>query len=288
MEIYQLRQFLAVVEMRSFTRAATHVGVSQPALSAGISKLEEELGVTLVNRDRRAISLTPHGQRFATRARQILDACSLARTEARPSDAREQVRLGVLSSLPMHKIIALARACLRAFPEVTFEFREETSADLYDLLEKGKIDFAIAAARSGTDDDDQSQLFQESYMLACHVDHPFAHRDVISLGDVHEENFVLRTTCEARRATQETLAARGIRPRVVARTAQDDRALSLVAAGIGLALMPALFVSPGVMRVPIADYEMTRRIVVRRQAKQPAAAAESLFRFLSRIDLRCL
>ena len=287
MELYQIRQFLAVADMRSFTRAATHIGVSQPALSAGMSKLEDELGVTLLVRDRRGVSLTIQGRQFSARARQILDACSVAKTEVRLNDTREQIRLGVLSSLPMQKVTTLAKACLKAFPDISFEFREENNSDLYDLLEKTKIDFAIAASKSCIDDSQQAALFEEAYMLACHIDHPFARRDSILLGDIHEEDFVLRTTCEARRATQDILNARGIRPRVVARTAQDDRALSLVAAGVGIALMPALFACPGVMRVPISDYDLSRKIVIRRQVAQRSEADE-VFRFLGRIELQHL
>lgn len=284
MEIYQLRQFLAVVEMRSFTRAALRIGVSQPALSTGISKLEEALGVLLFTRDRRSVALTAQGHRFAVRARQILDACSQAKSEARLNDTGAQARIAILSSLPTQKITALAKACVRAFPEINFDFREAISSDGFELLEKGKVDFAIAAASTENDDDFQKSLFEESYMLACAVDHPFSQRSAIRLNDIHDEKFVLRTSCEARRATQDILSSQSIRPRLVARTSQDDRALELVAAGIGVALMPALFAAPGVIRVPISDYQMNRRIVVRRRPDSD----EKIFQFLARTNLEHL
>lgn len=287
MEIYQFRQLLAVAETGSFTRAADRLGVSQPALSAGISKLEQELGVSLFNRDRRAIHLTSHGQRLATRARQVLDVCSTARAEMRANDPRETVTLGVMPSVPIEKISAIARACRIAFPDVSFDFREGHSVELHELLEKERLDLALVSSLTDKEDVQQARLMEEPYMLACHIDHPFARRGSISLNDINGEDFILRTTCEARRATQDILSSRGIQTRVVARTAQDDRALNLVGAGIGIALMPALFVGASVARIPIPDLPIARTLVVRKTCKAKKTA-EAIFQFLKEKDIRYL
>ena len=287
MEIYQFRQLLAVAETNSFTRAADRLNVSQPALSAGISKLEDELGVILVHRDRRAVHLTNHGQRLAARARQVLDVCSTARAEMRANDTLETIALGVMPSLPIDKISAVAKACVAAFPEVSFDFREGYSAELHDMLDKDRLDLAFTSSLTDLEDPLQARLMEEPYMLACHIDHPLARRGSISLSDVDGENFVLRTSCEARRATQDIMSERGIRTKVIARTAQDDRALNLVAAGIGVALMPALFTGASVARVPVSDLPITRTLVVRKKRK-PKKSAEAIFQFLKEKDIRYL
>jgi DNA-binding transcriptional LysR family regulator len=287
MEIYQFRQLLAVAETSSFTRAAERLNVSQPALSAGISKLEEELGVTLVHRDRRAVHLTKHGQRLAVRAKQVLDVCSTARAEMRANDTLETIALGVMPSLPIEKISSIAKACVSAFPEVSFDFREGNSAELHEMLGKEKLDLAFASSLTEEDDPLQARLMDEPYMLACHADHPLARCGSISLSDIDGENFVLRTSCEARRATQDIMIERGIRTKVVARTAQDDRAFNLVAAGIGVALMPALFSGANVARIPISDFTVSRTLVVRMQRK-PKKSTEAIFNFLREKDVRYL
>lgn len=279
MEMYQFRQLLAVAEANSFTRAADRLNVSQPALSAGISKLEDELGVVLVHRDRRAVQLTKHGQRLAARARQVLEICSTARAEMRANDPFDTIALGAMTSLPIDKISTIAKTCISAFPEISFDFREGSSAELHAMLDKDKLDLAFTSSRSDKDDPLEARLMEESYVLACHVDHPLAHRGSISLSDIDGENFVLRTSCEARRATQDIMSERGIRTKVTARTAQDDRAFNLVAAGIGVAVMPALFSGPGVARVPISDLPITRTLVVRMKCK-PNKPTERIFRFL--------
>src|SRR5258708_13456550 len=143
MEIYQLRQLLAVAETNSFTRAADRLNVSQPALSAGIAKLEDELGVILIHRDRRAVHLTNHGQRLAARARQVMEVCSTARAEMRANDMSDTIALGVMPSLPIEKISAIAKACVSAFPEVSFDFRQAHSPDLHEILAKNTLNIRL-------------------------------------------------------------------------------------------------------------------------------------------------
>jgi DNA-binding transcriptional LysR family regulator len=217
----------------------------------------------------------------------VLDVCSTARAEVRANDSLATIALGVMPSLPIEKISAIAKACVAAFPEVSFDFREGQSAELHDMLGKGRLDLAFTSALKDGDDPQQARLMEEPYMLACHVDHPLARYGSISLNEMDGENFVLRTSCEARRATQDILTARGIRTKVVARTAQDDRALNLVAAGIGIALMPALFSSARVARVPISDLPIARILVVRKRRK-PNKSTEAIFQFLKEKDIRYL
>jgi DNA-binding transcriptional LysR family regulator len=205
----------------------------------------------------------------------------------RANDSLDTIALGVMPSLPIDKISTIAQACVSAFPEISFDFREGSSAELHAMLDKDKLDLAFTSSEINRDDPLQAQLMEEPYMLACHVDHPLARRGSILLSDIDGENFVLRTSCEARRATQDIMNERGIRTKVTARTAQDDRAFNLVAAGIGVALMPALFSGAGVARVPISDLPITRTLVVRMR-REPKESTEKIFRFLKEKDVRYL
>ena len=289
MEIYQLRQFLAVAETRSFTRAAEQLGVSQPALSTGISKLEKELGVSLLLRDRRASTLTNYGLSFVGRARQILDMCSASKAEMRTNDTRKAIRLGVMPSLPIQTVSAISKACITTFPDSLFYFREGQSAELHELIEKGKLDLALVSSSTSVDDHQQVPLIDEPYLIACHVDHPFARFKSIKLTDLNDQNFILRTSCEARRATQDILSSRGIRIRIVASTAQDDRALHLVGAGIGIALMPASFIARGVVRIPVSDYNIVRTLIVRMNNQSKVRPdVQNIFEFLRQTKIRYL
>jgi DNA-binding transcriptional LysR family regulator len=106
-------------------------------------------------------------------------------------------------------------------------------------------------------------LFTEPYVLAVNQNHRFAKLRSIKLDDLQGEPFILRTSCETFQDTTALLIARGIRTRLVYRTDQDDRALGLVAAGIGLALMPALYKAAGVVNVHISDFKTKRTIGLR-------------------------
>jgi hypothetical protein len=103
--------------------------------------------------------------------------------------------LGVMPSLAIGKISSIAKACVSAFPEVTFDFRMGNSAELHEMLDKRKLDLAFVSAISDKDDPLQARLLEEPYMLACHDDHPLAKRGSISLIDLDGEDFVPRTSC---------------------------------------------------------------------------------------------
>ena len=94
MELYQIRHFAAVAETGSFTKAAVRAAVSQPALSASIAKLEEELGVKLFHRSPKSVTLTPAGRRFHMTAQEVLSSCNKVKAELRASVADRPLRIG--------------------------------------------------------------------------------------------------------------------------------------------------------------------------------------------------
>ena len=113
-------------------------------------------------------------------------------------------------------------------------------------------------------------LLTEPYVLAVSQNHRFAKLASITLDDLQGEPFIVRTGCEAFHDTTALLVARGIRTRPAYRTDYDDRALGLVAAGIGVALVPALYQAAGVVKVRISDFAPTRTIGIRWDAQAQA------------------
>ena len=103
-------------------------------------------------------------------------------------------------------------------------------------------------------------LFEEPYLLAVPKDHRFARRQSVKLADLDSEPFIERTRCDFYQDVTNVLVARGIKMRVVYQTDQDDRALALVAAGIGLSLVPAHFEVSAVKQVPVLDLGISRAI----------------------------
>jgi DNA-binding transcriptional LysR family regulator len=260
MELHQIRHFAAVAENGSFTKAAFRAAVSQPALPASIGKLEEELGVKLFHRSPKSVTLTPAGRRFHITAQEVLGACNKVKAELRAGAADRPLRIGVLRTLPSAQLARLIETLQSELPETRIELVDGTREQLHAQLADRKL-LACISLKSESEPGQRSvELLKEDYGLVVSLNHRFAHYESVQLSDLNRERFIVRTHCETFGSTTKLLADRGIRPQVVYRTDQDDRALALVGSGMGVALMPAMFDAPNVKRVLIRDFDAKRVI----------------------------
>jgi DNA-binding transcriptional LysR family regulator len=260
LELYQIRHFVAVAETGSFTRAAIRAAVSQPALSVSIAKLEEELGVRLFHRTPKSVTLTPAGSRFHATAQEVLDACNKVKAELRANIADRPLRIGVLRTLPSAQLARLIETLQGALPETRIELVDGTQEQLHAQLSNRKL-LACISLKEGSEPGQRSvELLEEDYGLVVGLKHRFAFYESIQLSDLNGERFIVRTHCEGYESTRKLLLERGIRSQIVYRTDQDDRALALVGAGLGVALMPAIFNAPNVKKVPVRDLDAKRVI----------------------------
>jgi DNA-binding transcriptional LysR family regulator len=263
MELYQIRQFVAVAETGSFTKGASRAGVSQPAISAAVAKLEEEMGQKLLDRRQGSVVPTSAGSRLLDAAREILLACNTIKSTLRAASAPQTLRVGVLRTLPTVHVAGVLRAFRQAHPDIQIELFEGPREELEKRLEQKKLDVCLTSLNDAAASKTSVALFTEPYVLAVSQNHRFAKLRSVTLDDLQGEPFILRTSCETFQDTTALLIARGIRTRLVYRTDQDDRALGLVAAGIGVALMPALYKAAGVVNVGISDFNTKRTIGMR-------------------------
>ncbi len=154
MEISQMRFFLALADTLNFTRAAEICDVSQPALSRGIRKLEDELGGQLVRRERGKTHLTELGQRVRPRLEQAISLAELAKTEAHDFSrlADVKLRLGVMCTIGPNRLIALIEHLTERHPDMELELVEGSGAEIVERLLDGEFDVAISAAPAFPDD----------------------------------------------------------------------------------------------------------------------------------------
>src|SRR5712671_5634211 len=263
MELYQIRQFVAVAETGSFTKGASRAGVSQPAISAAVAKLEEEMGQKLLDRRQGSVVPTTAGSRLLDAARDILLACNSIKSALRAASAPQILRVGMLRTLPTVHVVGVLHAFRQAHPDIQIELFEGPREELEKRLEQKKLDVCLTSLNDAAASKTSVALFTEPYVLAVSQNHRFAKLRSVTLDDLQGEPFILRTSCETFQDTTALLIARGIRTRLVYRTDQDDRALGLVAAGIGVALMPALYKAAGVVNVGISDFNTKRTIGMR-------------------------
>jgi DNA-binding transcriptional LysR family regulator len=143
MDLYQLHYFLAIVETGGFTKAAERLFVSQPSLSAGIKKLEQELGVVLFERGGRRAVLTTAGKFFLTKATTILSEYQSTLRELKEFHQQPTLRIGTLRTIRIASLATLIRDFQTQYPNVLFELLDGTVNELHTWLEDGEIDLAI-------------------------------------------------------------------------------------------------------------------------------------------------
>ena len=258
MELYQIRHFIAVAETGGFTKGAQRAAVSQPAISASIARLEAELDVKLLDRRRSPIVPTPAGVRLLEAGREILHTCNAIKTELKTIASPKFLRIGILQSLSSSCVSKLLSAFRRSNPRMTIEVVDGSCEQLIEFLAEQELDTVLTIFDGKNLKFASRVLFKEPYLLAVPNDHRFANRASVQLTDFEGESFIVRTRCDFYEDVANLLAARRIKIHVVYQTDQDDRALALVAAGIGLALVPAHFELSTVKQVPVSDLAISR------------------------------
>lgn len=245
MELRQLRYFVVVAEELHFGRAADRLHMAQPPLSQAIRRLEDELGVTLLERTTRRVALTPAGEQYLERARRILADVDAAAREAGRVAAGEvgRVVLGVVGSVTYALLPDLARRLREDFPDIEFEFTGELlTPQQLTGLRSGALDVALMRSPVPAEDLLVRVLGREPLVAAIPATHPLARHDRIALADLREEPIVGYPS-ERRSVLHDIVLtasqAQGFQPRQVAQVAQTSTLLVFVAAGIGLAVLPA-------------------------------------------------
>jgi len=243
MNLRDLRYLVALADERHFGRAAERCFVSQPTLSAQIRKLEEYLGVPLVERQPRRVKLTEAGEKIVERARRALQEADaiveVAKTDRDPLAGHLKVAL--IPTVGPYLLPQVAGPLRRALPRLKLMLYEYQTAPLLEKLRAGEIDLGIIALPMPTEGLESTNLYDEPFTLAVPASHPLAGRDKVKLEDLKDETLLLLEDGHCLRDH-----ALSVCSRVRVNEEQDYRATSLetlrqmVAAGHGITLLPEL------------------------------------------------
>lgn len=243
MEMNQLRYVVAAARTGNFSRAAEQCRVSQPSLSQQIQKLEEELGERLFDRLKRQTKLTAHGEVFVRRAVRILEEAEMAMREA--SDARSllsgALTIGVLPTIAPYLLPKAIGAFARKYPGVEIVVEEDTTAQLLKHLTTYEIDFALASDPIEDSRFEIKELFTEELLLALPPGHPLTRKRTIPAAALEGEKLIIMR--EGHCLGDQVLGFcehRDTRPAISFRSAQLETIHALVAAGLGLSLIPEM------------------------------------------------
>jgi DNA-binding transcriptional LysR family regulator len=245
MELRHLRYFLAVAEELNFTRAAKRLNIAQPPLTQQIKALEAEIGVTLFDRTGYRVELTDAGRSFVPQVARILADVRNAVLIAKRAAAGEvgHVRVGFTESASFNPLVTAAFRNFRtAYPEVEVSLEESPTTVLAAALREGRIDAAFVRPPLRTAEGITLHMIDEEEMVvALSSGHPLAPRKDLETKDLADETFVLYPRAERPGLADTVIAAcekAGFTPKVKQYTPQLSSTINLVAASLGVSIVP--------------------------------------------------
>ncbi|MBW0100825.1 LysR family transcriptional regulator [Pseudonocardia sp. KRD291] len=281
MELHQLRYFVAVAHEGSFTAAAARLYLAQPSLSVQIRKLEQDVGARLFERTGRQVVLTAAGAALLEHAEVALDQLERGRERVgEVSGLREgEVRVGVLPSIGARLLPEVLAGFRRAHPRVGVRIVEhDVSREFEQLVRSGELDLAITRMPLTLSGLCADVLVREPMLLLVPAEHRLAGRGETTLVELAGEELVgMRSGYGLRDLADQLLAEAGVRPRVVLETGQLAIVHGMVAAGMGVALLPRLAAGDG-PTVGLAEPSAVRELGVVSRASAHVSPPVQAFR----------
>jgi len=266
-----LKYLVALADHMHFGRAAAASFVSQPTLSTQIKKLEDELGVPLVERAPRKVMLTPAGREAAERARRIVAEVEQLKEAARRSQDPEAgtVKLGIFPTLGPYLLPHVVPAIRTRFPRLELLLVEEKSDVLLQRLREGKLDASLLALPVDEEQMHVEFLFEEPFVLAAPEHHPLAKRTGLTLAELNDQKLLLLEDGHClREQALEVCRLAGANEKSEFRATSLETLRQMVAAEVGMTLLPLLAVQPPVARsenihlLGFSDSHPSRRIAM--------------------------
>lgn len=240
----RMEQFIAVAEELHFHRAAERLNMSQPPLTSAIQKLEEDLGVTLIERGNRVLGLTPAGEKFVSEARKTLRQAEKAIVST--LDVAEGrtgfLRVGYVGSALYGRLPDIIREFRASHPKVRLELREATTAAQIAALRDGTLDIGVLIPPvEKADDIEQVNFDTDRLCMAIPKDHPLSKRSDLTLAALAGEPFILWPMPEGRSFHLQVIrlcAEAGFVPLITQEAHGMHAVLSLVSVGGGVSVVP--------------------------------------------------
>lgn len=242
MLLKQIQYFLAVTECHHFTRAAERLFISQSALSQQITKLENDLGVKLLNRESHPVSLTPAGEDFYHYAQTIMaDVNKLYDgMEKWQAPHKQSLHIGIITGLGNFPLSQLLTAFHGNYPEVDFALEMHLSKELCHMLQEDLLDFAILALPQNAQQYELATIpiRQEPFLAVLPANHPLAKAKVFDLRQASEEKYIFPTQ---KNVSHDLIMAAckdaGFQPSIVSYCSSATSRIDLVEAGLGISLV---------------------------------------------------
>ncbi len=263
MELRDLKSFIEVANHKSFSKAASHSFVSQPALSKAVKKIEEELHVELFERSKRELKLTDAGKivyQQGVKALLPLTELTILLDELMNIEAGE-IKIGIPPLIGTLFFPAIARKLHERYPKVSLELIELGAKRISDLVDQGQIDLGIIVLPSDPTKFNITSFIRDEFVLFVHKDHPLTQQGVVHLHQLKDERFILFSQeFTLHDYIRQACISAGFTPTVSYRSSQWDLIMELVASQLGITILPKSIYdkqnNPDIKILPLTEHSL--------------------------------
>ncbi|MFL9882217.1 LysR substrate-binding domain-containing protein [Paraburkholderia agricolaris] len=289
----QLRVFIEVARLQSFSRAGDEIGLTQSAVSRCVRELEGEIGLKLIDRTTREVQLTDVGGNLVSSVSRLLTDLDDALREIREIGEQRRGRVVVAASPTvacrlMPRVVA---ACGRQFPYITLGLRDDVQSDVVRKVKSGEVDFGVIIGPFSADDLLSESLMTDSFCVVARDDHPLAARERVAWTDLDGQQLVMLDYASGSRPIIDAVMQEyGVSATVVQELGHSATVFGLVEAGVGVSVLPwlALPLPAGAALVARPLVPRAERTVelVRRRDRSLSPAAEAVWSLIRQLPAR--
>lgn len=239
MDIRQLRYFMEIARQNNFTKAANTLHIAQPAVSVAIKKLEDELDLTLFNRQEKQIALTAEGEIFLEHVRRILDEVRAAKMEmdALKGLDRGEVRLGIPPMMGAYLFPRIISGFMKKHPGLHLSVYGDGAWKIQSMLSNSELDMGVIVGSDFPDDLEVHRFMREEVVVCVHNEHPLAERGSITFQEFGRQDlFFYKEGYYLRELIFDVLKKKGIKPNVVVESNLFSLVAALVVKGNGVSV----------------------------------------------------
>lgn len=271
----QLRVFQSVAELGSFTRAGSHVGLTQPAVSRCVTELELQLDLKLLDRTTREVSLTTAGRVLAVQLERVLEDLDAVLQDVRGMATQRHGRVRVASS-PTLSANLLPECIARCHVEhqgLEMLLLDRIQHDALASVLSGEVDFGVVIDPGRMDGLHAEPIMTEPFCFVCPTSHPLARRRAaVGWSDLNGESLVLLDHASgSRRLIDEALSFHGVQAHVAQEVGHVTTIFRMLAAGLGVSVVPTLALPPeglAEMTVRTLTPRVERQVMLVRRARR--------------------
>ena len=284
-DLNDLQAFRAVAELSNFRQAAEAVNISQPAFSRRIEKLEEALGVKLLDRTTRRVSLTAVGRDFARKVQGLLDELdnTLLGIKGITATRLGEVTVACVPSTVYYFLSQVVKRYRERYPKIRVKVFDASANEVLAAVSRSEADFGINFIGSQEPDIDFAPLLEERFVAACRRDHALARKRRVSWAELAAHDFITVAKASGNRLLiDQALAGVAGRPQSLYEAQHVTTLLGLVEAGLGVAAVPSLAMPardhPLLVSIPLDEPVVTRVVgLIRRRGRSLSPAAQQLY-----------